>query len=433
MSTLAAFLSRMSVPHIAVAAEPIPEFIDVDGKKRPTKNSDGRLIYPTLFGIENFWRWFGDSRTVDTDGRPRVFLHGTKGNFSKFEHVDGEERVSGIDPTAPIGFHFTEDPNVANRFAEGLYTQKWKKASGSVMPVYLRTESVLEITETEMYNAMMSHNWGQDSSVEFAVGQYAYENNTDEDSVWSDYDSNEVFRSGINKSALDIERSAEEPDFTLVHSMAEWFRTQMKAQGHDSVMYKNEVEGGIAWIVLDPDQIKSATGNNGTFAPRSASITASFEATAVSKKDKLKAQQKAAQSAPQPAPQVRPSKQTVVSLNLAKVDGLSEQFASYATSLLDALAKGTSFSDIASQGIPVAGGGKLRTQLNRMTENQALRSVVYAKLTDDANNRHWRFYYDVASTAVALLDIFDKDGNKIDKQQIERLVQRSRVFRSNYK
>lgn len=161
--------------------------------------------------------------------------------------------------------------------------------------------------------------------------------------------------------------------------------------------------------------------------------TASFEATAVSKKDKLKAQQKVAQSLPQPVQPAKAAKQTVVSLNLSKVDGLSDRFASYATALLDALAKGTAFSDIAGQGIPVEGGGKLRTQLNRMTVNQALRSVVYAKLSDDANNRHWRFYYDVASTAVALLDIFDKDGNTIDKQQIERLVQRSRVFRSNYK
>ena len=39
-------------------SEAIPETIKVNGKDRPTTNSKGQLIHPTVEGIENFWEWF---------------------------------------------------------------------------------------------------------------------------------------------------------------------------------------------------------------------------------------------------------------------------------------------------------------------------------------------------------------------------------------
>ncbi len=39
----------------------IPEKITIDGIDRPTKNSEGKLIHPSVTGIKNFWRWFSDS------------------------------------------------------------------------------------------------------------------------------------------------------------------------------------------------------------------------------------------------------------------------------------------------------------------------------------------------------------------------------------
>jgi len=50
-----------------------------------------------------------------------------------------------------------------------------------------------------------------------------------------------------------------------------------KKHGVDGFAYKNEFEksGGWSWVVFDPTQIKSATGNNGDFDPKSPVITKS--------------------------------------------------------------------------------------------------------------------------------------------------------------
>lgn len=42
-----------------------------------TENSKGKPIHDTSSGIENFWKWFGESKIVDYKGRPLVLYHGT--------------------------------------------------------------------------------------------------------------------------------------------------------------------------------------------------------------------------------------------------------------------------------------------------------------------------------------------------------------------
>jgi len=56
----------------------IPEKIKIGGKLRPTRNSNNKLIHPTLQGIKNFWKWFGNSKVVDNQGRPLVVYHGSR-------------------------------------------------------------------------------------------------------------------------------------------------------------------------------------------------------------------------------------------------------------------------------------------------------------------------------------------------------------------
>lgn len=48
----------------------------------------------------------------------------------------------------------------------------------------------------------------------------------------------------------------------------------IKKAGYDGIVYKNEHEGaGDSWIVFDPNQIKSAIGNSGSFDPNSGKVT----------------------------------------------------------------------------------------------------------------------------------------------------------------
>lgn len=112
LPALAAFSAKVN--------ETLPDTITVDGIERPTLNSNGKPIYPTIEGIENFWRWFNDasasrrgekgvvsdvregevggrnratddqtwksSGVLDNEGRPIVLYHGTGDSFDTFEH-----------------------------------------------------------------------------------------------------------------------------------------------------------------------------------------------------------------------------------------------------------------------------------------------------------------------------------------------------------
>src|SRR5690606_23907418 len=52
-------------------------------------------------------------------------------------------------------------------------------------------------------------------------------------------------------------------------------------QGYDGVVYQNAFEGGESWIAFRPEQIKSATGNRGTFDPNDPNILNQDEAPGV--------------------------------------------------------------------------------------------------------------------------------------------------------
>jgi hypothetical protein len=65
-------------------ASALPDTIDIDGVQRPTRNSTGQPIHPTEEGVRNFWRWFGDSKVVDAEGRPLVVYHGSDAEFVEF-------------------------------------------------------------------------------------------------------------------------------------------------------------------------------------------------------------------------------------------------------------------------------------------------------------------------------------------------------------
>jgi hypothetical protein len=51
--------------------------LSVDGKLRPVKNSKGQPIAAGVPELIAFWKWFGDSKVVDENGRPLVVYHGT--------------------------------------------------------------------------------------------------------------------------------------------------------------------------------------------------------------------------------------------------------------------------------------------------------------------------------------------------------------------
>lgn len=186
----------------------IPEMID--GK--PTRNSNGQHIHQTIPGIKKFWKWFGNSTSVDAEGRPIVFYHATNNDFAKFDISKGYG-VAG----------------------QGVYLTKVKphddKYGTFVMPLYVKMENVKD----------------------FSAGDKK-----------------------INKYALDHGMDAlfDLNSFQQMKEWAVNFRQNMISAGFDSCIIKGENNQNY-YVSYHPNHVKSALGNKGAFS-KSSNITESI-------------------------------------------------------------------------------------------------------------------------------------------------------------
>ena len=190
--------------------------IEVDGKQRPTRNSDGQLIHPTEEGIRNFWRWFGDSKVVDEQGRPLVVYHGTRADFSEFD----TDRIGQNFAESKGGFFFT-----GSQAAASAYASIRGGEGGNVMPAYLSLQNPLTLD---------TYLWATGDTVESALTDREYKL---------------------------IDLFDEDPAGVIAYA---------KDGGHDGIFWKNGKD--VLAVAFDPAQIKSATGNRGTFDPNSPNI-----------------------------------------------------------------------------------------------------------------------------------------------------------------
>jgi len=98
--------------------------IEVDGVARPRTNSDGQAIAETDEELINFWRWFRDSKVVDSSGRPIPVYHGAKNaGFDRFD-TDGQGKTRGT------GAWFTTDSSHARSYS-GRRAQDVSRLTGA--------------------------------------------------------------------------------------------------------------------------------------------------------------------------------------------------------------------------------------------------------------------------------------------------------------
>lgn len=104
--------------------EAFNDYILVDGKDRPTTNSKGHPIHNTEEGIINFWKWFGNSKIVDSQGRPKILYHATTSDFNEFN-------PSGVGAFGR-GIYLSENPDRLKQY--------WQRhaTGGNIMPVYVK-------------------------------------------------------------------------------------------------------------------------------------------------------------------------------------------------------------------------------------------------------------------------------------------------------
>jgi hypothetical protein len=99
--------------------------LDIGGVQRSLYDSKGRPLAATEEGVRNFWKWFGDSKTVDDQGRPILMFHGTARDINEFI------------PKQANAIFVTADPNFAESFSRASFD-------------YVRTELRSNMTPEQM-------------------------------------------------------------------------------------------------------------------------------------------------------------------------------------------------------------------------------------------------------------------------------------------
>lgn len=198
--------------------------IDVDGVQRPALNSNGQPIHPTLEGVRNFWRWFGDSKVVDEQGRPLVVYHGTAADFEAFDPKRLGARDAGF---FGRGFYFAPDEDTAQGYADSAAEDDGLPIENSaVIPGYVALQNpfVWDMADDGA------------ASTRAALASFGIKR--------------ESVRGDSSALGTDKERTA--------------FNKVVREEGYDGVVVVDE-DGFREVVAFNPTQIKSATGNRGTF------------------------------------------------------------------------------------------------------------------------------------------------------------------------
>ena len=176
-----------------------------DATRAPVEVQGALLQRAPDTGSPAFKRWFGESKAVDDAGQPRVLYHGARQDFTEFDPSKGRK----------LGHWFSSNTEISNYLAETF----GEETGGVVYPAHLRMEAPYEVDA-------QGRRW---SRVDKEGGQW--------------------------RSTDDVARDARDAGF-------------------DGVIIRNVVETNVrdapasdTYVVFDSAQIKSATGNRGTFDP----------------------------------------------------------------------------------------------------------------------------------------------------------------------
>lgn len=210
-------------------------------------------------------------------------LHGTPaGGFVVFD-TKGERmfpedetsyvtNVSGPDPTAFIGSHFAveeDSQEVAQRFMRGIYrgSNEIEKVNPKLYEVFLKLENPRvmdadEFANHTLYSSLLVDqdfhgDWWDENHMDYNLPEDPFEATSDD--MFSENrhtdnlaDAYQFYFSGMLAQADDSVAMSK------AQEVGRHIREMLQMEGHDGIIYENEVEGGKAAIAFEPNQIKSA-------------------------------------------------------------------------------------------------------------------------------------------------------------------------------
>lgn|GEM_PF-5039117 len=214
-----------------------------------------------------FKAWFGDSKAVDKNGKPLVVYHGTRApGFGEFD----PSKASTAALYGP-GVYLTEAPDIASEYAS---------RTGGVYPVYARIESPLDL-DAPATDGMKAKVAAAIRSYKVAAPKKKWEAKVNKsidaalEKLADASGSNNDILKAMHGAQLGL-RTVDGPDGKVM--VYQEFSDAMNAEvlsrgGFDGLTH---VGGKImgnkehrVWIAFTPNQIKSATGNRGTFSRKS--------------------------------------------------------------------------------------------------------------------------------------------------------------------
>lgn len=178
-----------------------------------------------------FKKWFGDSKIVGPDGKPLVVYHGTDKDFATFD----AEKPKASGAMHGKGFYFADAAH-ASGYADAT------GGGGLVMPVYLRMENPFLGALTQKDVALLRK--------EMPEFEEAYKKFVEEEGA--------AYTPSIERLGV------------LSGNRNEFIQKALRTAGYDGRIVSFEpktpwADPDTEYVVFDPNQIKSAVGNVGTY------------------------------------------------------------------------------------------------------------------------------------------------------------------------
>ncbi|WP_314283457.1 hypothetical protein [Prevotella pallens] len=192
------------------------------------------------------------SKVVDENGEPMVVYHGSNNEFTKFDTA----RIGSSTGTSDgRGFYFTTDKDYAYSFGKG----------GNVLSVFLNIDNPLSLKEKTITKQQLFDIIKRIDEKEVAAdGEHWFISN------YANY--YDVGIEGAIREAAESEYPYSDNDVELVNSLIsasgnfkDVVNSVYEVTGKSSEIVPKE-NGTVHYVVTNPNQIKSATGNNGNFS-----------------------------------------------------------------------------------------------------------------------------------------------------------------------
>lgn len=242
----------------------IPSILEIEGVSRPTRNNRDKLIHHTIEGIVNFWKWFGDSKTVDSRGRPIEFYHGSTYN-TNFDIVNVD---IGVGNQRNTGFFLTDDIDIVNTYAG---------SRGNIKPFYIKAINPVIIDA----NNSNWNNIGDQAKIDVPDKKIAA---SKIDEVDEDLELYKELGGDLNelkgeKTVKGFKSNVGQVIPSMMTYSTDMLAKWTKSNGYSVLLITNIKDSGpyhepdqisikphTVAVVINPNVLKSSVGNNGSFS-----------------------------------------------------------------------------------------------------------------------------------------------------------------------